>query len=203
MSITLTGNSNYEGAEFRVGDKQKSVVFSFMGSGASAATLRLDDARLPPYGTTAVVYTAPPSVKDASVKVFDKVFALTYDAKRSVWRGTIEVPAGTKGGSYDAVATATGISASAIAQLTVDPKMPIAILQLTPPNVAIGQYAAVRARFLVDVKAGDKIEWSDGTITTLGRPVAGRVFTFSLRVSLRPLYGVLLTTHGRLPIRLL
>jgi hypothetical protein len=203
LSITLTGNSNYEGAEFRVGDKQKSVVFSFMGSGASAATLRLDDARLPPYGTTAVVYTAPPSVKDASVKVFDKVFALTYDAKRSVWRGTIEVPAGTKGGSYDAVATATGISASAIAQLTVDPKMPIAILQLTPPNVAIGQYAAVRARFLVDVKAGDKIEWSDGTITTLGRPVAGRVFTFSLRVSLRPLYGVLLTTHGRLPIRLL
>ena len=202
-SVTLVGNDHYDGAEFLVGEKQKSVVFSFMGGGASAATLHLDDARLPPLGTTEVSYAAPPSVKDAVVKIFERAFALTYDAKRSVWRGTIEVPAGTKGGSYEAVATATGISASATAPLTVDPKMPVAILQLTPPNVAVGQYAAVRARFLVDVRAGDRIEWSDGTVTTLGRPVVGRVFTFTLRVSLRPLYGVLLTRHARLPIRLL
>ncbi len=203
LSVTLVGNDHYEGAEFSVGEKQKNVVFSFMGGGATAATLHLDDARLPPFGTTAVSYAAPPNVKDASVKVFDTSFALTYDAKRSVWRGTIEVPSGTKAGSYDAIATATGISASATATLVVDPKMPIAILQLTPPNVVVGQYASVRARFLVDVKAGDRIEWSDGTITVLGKPVAGRVFTFSLRVSLRPLYGVLLTSHARLPIRLL
>ncbi len=203
LAITLTGTDNYNGAEFLVGEKQKSVVFSFMGGGASAATLHRDDARLPPLGTTSVAYAAPPSVKDAVVTVFGKPVVLAYDAKRSVWRGTIAVPAGTKAGTYDAVATATGISASATAQLTVDPKMSIAILQLTPPNVAVGQYAAVRARFLVDVRAGDKIEWSDGTVTTLGRPVAGRVFTFSLRISLRPLYGVLLTSHARLPIRLL
>ncbi len=203
IPVTLVGTERYQGLEFLIGHKQKDVVFTFLANGASAASVHLDDSRLPPSGTTAVVYTAPPGVKDASVKVFDKAFALTYDAKRSVWRGTIEVPAGTAAGSYDVTATAIGISASASAQLHVDPKMQIAILQVDPPNVAPGQYATVRARFLVDVQAGDRIQWSDGTVTTLGRPVAGRVFTFSLRVSLRPLYGVLLTRHARLPIRLL
>jgi len=202
-SVTLVGNDRYEGAAFVVGHKLKAVVFSFLGGGATAATVRLDDARLPPGGTTAVSYVAPPGIKDASVKVFDRVFALTYDAKRSVWRGTVEVPKDAKIGAYDVTASATGISSAATATLTVDPKIPIAILQVTPPNVAPGQYASVRARFLVDVRAGDTIAWSDGTTTVLGKPVAGRVFTFSLRISLRPLYGTLLTRHARLPIRLL
>jgi len=157
----------------------------------------------PPGGTTAIAYTAPPSVKDAKATFFGKTFALTYDEKRSVWRGTAEVPAGTKAGSYEIAVSATGISTVATASLTVDPHMPIVIVQVTPPNVAPGQYAAVRARFLVDVRAGDTIAWSDGSTTVLGKPVAGRVFTFTLRVSLRPLYGTLLTRHARLPIRLL
>lgn len=203
LSVTLIGNDHYRGAEFVVGEKQKSVVFSFLGSGASAASVRLDDGRLPPGGTTAIAYTAPPSVKDAKATFFGKTFALTYDEKRSVWRGTAEVPAGTKAGSYEIAVSATGISTVATASLTVDPHMPIVIVQVTPPNVAPGQYAAVRARFLVDVRAGDTIAWSDGSTTVLGKPVAGRVFTFTLRVSLRPLYGTLLTRHARLPIRLL
>jgi len=203
LAVTLNGNDKYEGAAFVVGHKVKSVVFSFLGGGASAATVRLDDSRLPPGGTTTVSYVAPPGIKDASVKVFDRVFALTYDAKRSVWRGTIEVPKDAKAAPYDVTASAIGISSVATATLTVDPKVPIAILQVTPANVAPGQYASVRARFLVDVRAGDTIAWSDGTTTVLGKPVAGRVFTFTLRISLRPLYGTLLTRHARLPIRLL
>jgi hypothetical protein len=203
LSVTLVGTDHYQGAAFSIGQKQKNVVFTFLANGATAASVHLNDSVLPPLGTTTVAYTAPPGIQDAVVKAFGKSVSLAFDAKASVWRGTIAVPAGTAAGSYDVVATATGISSSATAQLRVDPKMSIAIMQTTPSNVAVGQYVAVRARFLVDVRAGDTIQWSDGTITTLGKPVAGRVFTFSLRVTLRPLYGVLLTRDARLPIRLL
>jgi len=87
--------------------------------------------------------------------------------------------------------------------LTVDPKMPIAILQTLTENPQLGTYVRVRARFLVDARAGDKILWEDGQSTTLDKPIAGRIFTFSLRLSLRPLHGVLLTRGVKLPISLM
>jgi len=203
MDVTLVGSEGYRGVALSVGETHKNVVFSFLGAGASAATLKIDDGRLPPGATTSVSYAGPPGVSDVSLKIFDHVFDLVYDAKRAVWRGTIDVPAGTKAGSYDAVASAKGIATAATATLTVDPNMPIVLLQVTPADVQPGGYATVRARFLVDVRAGDSIAWSDGSRTVLGRPIAGRVFTFRLHVTLRPLYGTLLTARLKLPIRLL
>ena len=81
--------------------------------------------------------------------------------------------------------------------------MPLAILTYTPPHPVRGDSVHVRARFLVDAREGDKIQWEDGQTTVLGKPVSGRVFTFDLRISLRPLHGALLTKRGTLPIELL
>ncbi|MDP9025033.1 MAG: hypothetical protein M3N13_06660, partial [Candidatus Eremiobacteraeota bacterium] len=128
---------------------------------------------------------------------------MTYDDRAQAWTGHITVPADAKAGSI----TVTAISAHGTqpqgATLTVDPKLPIAIMQTDPPNPQAGQYVRVRARFLVDVKEGDRIAWQDGQTTILGHPLTGRVFTFSLRVSLRPLHGLLLTAAARLPISLM
>ena len=76
-------------------------------------------------------------------------------------------------------------------------------MQMTPPHPEKGDTVLVKARFLVDAHEGEKIQWEDGQTTVLGKPVSGRVFTFNLRISLRPLHGALLTKRGTLPIEIL
>ncbi|HEX8805374.1 MAG TPA: hypothetical protein VF741_00440, partial [Candidatus Aquilonibacter sp.] len=66
-----------------------------------------------------------------------------------------------------------------------------------------GESVLVRARFLVDVRPGDKITWQDGEQTVLGKPVSGRVFTFQKTLTLLPLHGALLTAPGPVPIEVL
>jgi len=85
----------------------------------------------------------------------------------------------------------------------VDPKLSLVTLQFLSHDNQVGQIATIRARFLVDVHAGDKITWEDGTQTVLGKPVSGRVFTFQKELTLLPLHGLLLTPRGPIPIELL
>jgi hypothetical protein len=63
-----------------------------------------------------------------------------------------------------------------------------------------GQYVQVRARFLADVHPGDKIRWLDGQLTKLGAPLTGRVYEFTVKISVQPMRGMLLTKQGQLPI---
>jgi hypothetical protein len=208
VAVELSPREHYRGVVFTVGRFEKKVVFSFLGSGAKAPTaagqsVQLSEARLPPYGSSNVTVPVPQAAKSVSVSVFGRTKPLTYDARAKGWVGEIEVAAGQAAGEYSVTATVGEGTVPAPATLTVDPKMPIAIVQLTPPTAAQGDYVRVRARFLVDARPGDKIEWEDGQTTVLGKPVSGRVFTFTKVLSLRPLHGVLLTAAGRLPIELL
>ena len=113
------------------------------------------------------------------------------------------VPTNAKAGTFPVDAKVASGTQPVSAKITVDPKMPMVIMQMDPQNPTKGQYVHVRARFLVDAREGDRIQWEDGQVTTLGRPLVGRVFTFNLRVSLRPLHGLLLTRVGSLPISLM
>ena len=195
-----------EGTSFTVGRFQKKVVFSFLGSGAGSAvtTMRLLEHRLPPNGTTQVLVTAPATAKSVTVTSFNNTHVpLEYDKARKAWVGELEVPADAKEGDYPIDAVLGVGTAPAGVILTVDPKMPLAIIQYKPANPAKGEVVQVRARFLVDAHEGDKIAWEDGQTTVLGKPVSGRVFTFDLRISLRPMHGALLTKRGSLPIELL
>ncbi|MBV8331918.1 MAG: hypothetical protein JO192_04220, partial [Candidatus Eremiobacteraeota bacterium] len=119
------------------------------------------------------------------------------------WSGEVAVPATAKAGNYSVVPAGASGSAPPPVTLTVDPAMPLAILQYTPAHPSPGALVRVHARFLVDVAAGDKIDWEDGQVTVLSKPVTGRVFTFDVDLSLRPLHGTLLTQGGRLPIEIL
>lgn len=208
IAVELSPREHYRGVVFSVGRFEKKVVFSFLGSGAKAPSalaqvVHLSESRLPPYGTATVTVLVPKQAKSVSTSVFGRTTPLKYDAGIKGWTGEIEVPEGQAGGDYSVAATVEEGTAPAPATLTVDPKLPIAIVQLTPSNPGQGEYVHVRARFLVDARPGDKIEWEDGQTTVLGKPVSGRVFTFTKVLSLRPLHGVLLTAAGRLPIELL
>jgi hypothetical protein len=80
--------------------------------------------------------------------------------------------------------------------------MPLVTFKITPPHPVIGQYVTVRARFLADVRPGDTIRWPNGQITKLSRPVTGRVYVFSVKISEPLMRGLLLTRQAELPITL-
>jgi hypothetical protein len=206
MSAHLASGQQVHDMAFTVGRFEKKVVFSFLGGGSGGAvtTARLLEQRLPPNGTTSVVVSAPQSAKAVTVTSFNNThIALTYDKSRKAWVGEIAVPADAPAGQYPIdAAVASGTSPAGVT-LTVDPKIPLAIMQMTPPHPEKGDTVLVKARFLVDAREGDKIQWEDGQTTVLGKPVSGRVFTFNLRISLRPLHGALLTKRGTLPIEIM
>jgi hypothetical protein len=204
VDVTLAPGGHVDNVNFTAGRFEKKVVFSFVGGAPGAtAAVRVRENRLPPLGATEVAIQAPASMPSVSVTAFEKRIELKYDKDRKEWVGEIEVPADAKPGNYDVAGEVSSGSPPPSATITVDPKMPLAILQMTPRNAVKGQYVQVRARFLVDAREGDKIEWEDGQTTVLPKPVTGRVFTFSVLLSLRPLHGVLLIRGGNLPIELL
>ena len=204
--VSLTSQEHYQGLAFLVGHERKKVVFSFVGGGSAGSArpvVSLSERRLPPFGTTRVKVDAPKDAASIVAMAFGLRAPLAFDERSQLWTGLIAVPADAKAGTYSVTATAGHGSSPEEASLVVDPKLSIAILQTDPPNPQRGQYVRVRARFLVDAKEGDRIQWQDGQTTILPRPLTGRVFTFSLRVSLRPLHGLLVTSVARLPISLM
>jgi hypothetical protein len=208
VSVHLAPGEHYSGVQFSVGQFEKKVVFSILsgGSGAPAPavpTIRLSETRLPPRGTTSVAISGPADAKDVSATAFGKRIALAYDKEIEKWLGEIEVPEHASAGQYPVDGNVHGTAVSPSATLTVDPKLPLVIVQFLSHNNVVGQTATVRARFLVDVHEGDKIVWDDGTQTVLGKPVSGRVFTFQKLLTLLPLHGRLLTPKGAIPIELL
>jgi hypothetical protein len=208
VAITLQSKEHYQGAVFTVGHTEKKVTFSFLGGGGStsapsAPKTHLSESRLPPHGYATVTVDAPQDAGSVTLEAFGQQTALSYDAKAALWRGALSVPTNVKAGSYSIETKVANGTQPQAATLVVDANMPIAIMQTDPANPQLGQYVHVRARFLVDARAGDRIDWADGQMTTLGLPFSGRVFTFNLRVSLRPLHGVLLTKGARLPISLM
>jgi hypothetical protein len=206
VSVHLGPGEQYKGILFSVGHLEKKVVFSLLGGSATPAPttpqVRLRESSLPPRGSTEVTIDAPSSESDVAVSVMGKRFALAYDKGRSKWVGLIEVPATAKSGSYT-VEGAAGKASPKSATLVVDPKLPLALVTYTPRDAGEGQNVTVRVRFLVNARPGDRITWQDGTETILGKPLTGRVFTFTKRLTLLPLHGTLLTQAGSLPIELL
>jgi len=207
VSVHLDPGEHYSGLLFSVGRFEKKVVFTLIsGNGTPAASVlavRLSETRLPPRATTAVAIDAPADAKDVFANAFGKRIALEYDKQDEKWAGEIEVPPLVDPGQYPVTGSVHGTPVPTSATLTVDPKLPLVIAEYLPRNARIGEIVTVRARFLVDVHAGDKITWQDGTQTVLDKPVSGRVFVFHKGLTLLPLHGLLLTAKGTLPIELL
>jgi hypothetical protein len=202
ISVVLAGQQRVDGLVFTVGHKAKPVIFSLMGSEAPA-TMTLTQSSLPPGGATRATVRTTARATAVAINVFGKNFPLAFDKDRNAWTGTIVVPLKVSAGTVQAVAEITAKRpAQASASLTVDSRLQLATFQLTPANPARGQYVRVRAHFLADVAAGTQIRWQDGQITKLGRPIAGRVFEFTVKISEQPLRGLLLTQASDLPILL-
>ncbi|HKU68319.1 MAG TPA: hypothetical protein VJP85_11140 [Candidatus Baltobacteraceae bacterium] len=206
LTVTLDGNENKQGVNFTVGRKLKQVVFSLKETETLAASMTLSERVLPPNGATEAVVDADGAVKSVTAHAFGKSVPFAYDAKRKAWIATIVVPPVVPAGKSTIVADirgARGKSATSVyADLTVDPSLPLVTFKITPARPVIGQYVTVRARFLADVHPGDTIRWPDGQITKLSRPLTGRVYAFSVKISERLMRGLLLTRQGELPITL-
>ncbi len=206
LTISLKAREHYKGAIFKVARKQKKVLFTFFGNAGAAApavapTLQISEPRLPPGGAAEVSVAAP---ADAGIVViaFGQSRPLGYDPARKRWLGEILVPTSARAGRVEVRARAAKGRAPLAAAITVDPRLPIAILSASPVQAKIGEYVTVRARFLADVRPGDRILWADGQKSVLGKPLVGRLFAFTLRLSARPMVGTLVTAHGRFTVRL-
>jgi hypothetical protein len=206
VTVHLGPGEHYKGIVFRVGHLEKKVVFTLLNNSATppplVPVLRLSEGRLPPHGSTDVTISAPADTQDVSVTAFDKRTPLNYDKTRSLWVGSVYVPTTAKAGTYTVTGTA-GKNTPKSASIVVDPTLPLVLVDYTPKNAGEGTEVTVRARFLVEVHPGERITWQDGDVTVLGKPLAGRVYSFKKRLTLLPLHGLLLTPQGPVPIELL
>ncbi len=204
-SQALAPGQHVEDLHFTVRKQMKAIVFSFQG-GTSApppAQLVVRSESLPPGGATTVEFHAAAKARNATVSAFDRSVDLHYDRKANVWTGVVSVPLGTKNGQYDLHAQLQGdVPLSASGQVTVNDTIPLATFVITPHNPIAGQFVTVRAHFLADVREGDEIHWLDGQITKLAKPVSGRVFLFTVKISEHQMSGILLSGASKLPITL-
>lgn len=206
QTVTLDGSENKQGINFTVGKKMKQVVFSLKSTEDAAATMTFSEPVVPPNGATQAVVDPGVAAKSVSAEAFGKRIPFAYDSQRKRWVATIVVPPIAPSGKSTIVADVTpsksGSTASAYADLSIDPSMPLVSFKITPAHPIVGQYVTVRARFLADVHPGDTIRWPNGQITKLSHPVTGRVYVFSVKISERLMRGLLLTRQGELPITL-
>jgi hypothetical protein len=203
QTVKLDPGGQVQGISFHVGIAQKSVVFTLKQVATTAISADLQESQLPPAGATEISVDGVTGAKAVVAAAFGKSFDLAYDKSRNKWVGTIDVPLSAKAGTVDVnVATKGGSNASTTTQLTVDPHIPIARFTMRPRHPARGEYVTVQARFLADVRPGDEIHWLDGQVTKLSYPLTGRVYEFTVKISIQPLTGSLLTRQGELPITL-
>ena len=203
QTITLAAGANAQAARFLVGVGQKNIVFSLKQVGPPPPTVALQETHLPPGGATEVTLDGNASAKRVVAEAFGKQFPLSYDKSRQKWAGTLVVPLSANPGNADVDVSTKGPHASSnTAQVTIDPKIPLATFVMTPRHPMHGQYVTVQARFFADVHPGDQIRWLDGQITKLTHRLTGRVYQFTVKISVQPLRGLLLTGQGELPITL-
>lgn len=203
QTVTVNPGANVQGVRFLVGTVQKNVVFTLKAVGPLAPSVSFEESTLPPGGATEIAVDADAKAKRVEAKAFGKTVPLAYDKGRKKWIGMIVVPLSAPSGTTTIDVNVKGAQpASTSADMTVDPKMPLVTFTMTPRRPAIGQYVTVRARFLADVHPGDKIRWLDGQITKLSRPITGRVYEFTVKISIQPMHALLLTRQGDLPITL-
>ncbi len=202
QSITVGPDGHIEGIRFVITHKQKSVVFSLKSGAASVATeMGVQQTALPPGGATEIWVDGDARAHSVIVTAFEKRIALAYDKKRKKWVGEVVVPITAAPGTATFLADVDAAQkGSASTDLKVDPALPVANFTTIPHRPMRGQYVQVRARFLADVHPGDRIRWLDGQLTKLGSPITGRVFEFTVKISVQPMRGLLLTKQGQLPI---
>jgi hypothetical protein len=205
LQIDFTGESK-TGVNFTVGHKLKAVVFSLKIAQPVGATLAFSEPALPPRGSAVASVDANGPAESVAGTAFGKRFAFDYDPARKRWIATIVVPASTAPGRatiFAEIRRAKKSQAETVsADLNIDPQIPLISIKMIPGRPVPGQYVTVRARILGDVQPGDTIRWLDGQITKLSRPVTGRVYVFSVKISERIMHGTLLTRQGGLPITL-
>ena len=203
LQVHLSGAGRVTGQNFRIGEGEKGVVFTFNGSETNIVTARALTTRLPPGASTQIVVKTSQPVTKVTATVFGVASSLVFHTGNKSWIGDARIPAGAKPGPAAITIDATGKSNGATdVQVTVDPSIPIVTLTLNPAQPQRGQYVHVRAHFLVDAKEGDKIIWQDGSFVILPKPRTGRYFEFDAKVTSIPFRGALLTATGQLPLTL-
>ncbi|MFN2527851.1 MAG: hypothetical protein ABR584_03945 [Candidatus Baltobacteraceae bacterium] len=198
--IELKGSEHSKGVLFTIGRKNKPVVFS-LHQDVEPAQMVLAQPVLPPGGATPVRVSIPSPAEAVTLSAFGRNSPLVPDGTHRVWTGVVVVPPDAPARSVDISAEATGRHHfEASASLGVDAKMALVSVNIEPSRPQPGQYVRVRARILANVLAGDVILWADGSRTRLGRPISGRIYEFTVKISLYPFRGQILIGSSKLPI---
>jgi len=203
LQVHLPGAGRVSGQDFKIGQGDKGVVFTFNGSETNVITARALTTRLPPGASAPLIVKTSQPVTKVTATVLGVVSSLVFHTADKSWVGAARVPVTAKSGPTAITIDATGKTSGATdVQITVDPSIPIVKLTVTPAQPQRNQYVHVVARFLVDAKQGDKIIWQDGTFVLLPKPRTGRYFEFDTKITAIPFRGSLITATGNLPITL-
>ena len=199
--VELKPGAHVEGIDFEIGEKQRDIVFTFKKD-VAVSTMQVAPATLPPGGVADVTVFLKKPVSAITVSAFG-ISSPLHKTRFDRWSGEIDIPLTAPSGTADVSSHVAGLSgADSSAEITVDPALPLANFVLNPPHPYPGQYVHVRARFFVAVNTGDTIQWQDGTVTVLSKPSPGRIFSFNVKTTVRPFRGQLLTSRGKLPIKI-
>ncbi|MBV9438784.1 MAG: carboxypeptidase regulatory-like domain-containing protein, partial [Candidatus Eremiobacteraeota bacterium] len=196
-TLTLATGERVEDVRLALEPRARDIDFSFNGSQTTVLQVALADPAVPPGGSARIAVFASAPVDAVEAEALGRTFPLAADDRRH-WRGEVLVPFGTPDGALDVVIRSGSLAQHA--SLAVNATLPLVTLQTTPANPAPGSYAVVRARFAAPARKDDRIRWQDGAVTTLGAPLAGRVFAFSVKISELPFSGVLSCAGEKVPI---
>jgi hypothetical protein len=170
-----------DGIQFKLGSEPKEVVYTFNGAKKTTLQIATDLIKAPPGALVHVTVTGAP--KGATGVKLDTDNFGSHELKRAgeAWVGSIVVPLTLGKGDYAISASAEGASATGDAVVTVDPKIPLVLVHISPQHPSPGHSIRVVARIDAPVAEGDQVNFPDGYTVKLPKP-NGRVFAFDMRI---------------------
>lgn len=198
--VDLPAGAHVQGVAFTVSQKARDIDFSFKGAQAATLQVTMSRAIVPPGGAAEIAVNSSAKVDAVVADVFGRTFTLASRDGRH-WSGEILAPLGTPNGPADVIVKSGSLAEHA--SLAVDAALPLASVALAPAHPGVGKYVTARVRFAAPAHEGDEIRWRDGQVTRLGKPIAGRVFGFTVKITELPFAGLLYCRGESVPISLI
>ncbi len=198
--FTLAGGQAITGAVFRLGEEQKSVVYTFGDGKRRPISVVLDPQAAAPGALVQVIArTTAQGLKTlyAESDVFGR-FPLSYNPRSEAFEASFIAPAATKGSYALTVSSHQGSTSDGDASLTIDPDIKLVVIRTSPAKPLADHTFRLTAKIYAPVEEGDAVVFEDGYTLKLPKP-SHRVYAFDMRMWSHgiPYTGEIVTKAGR------
>jgi hypothetical protein len=197
LAAKLAAGGSVDKLHFTIGSKPRNVVFSFKQGDVNVLDVHVPLSPQPAgVGVPITVKTSEAATAVNVTGIGGPPVALTPTADKKSWHGLLHVSALARSGVIPLTVKAEGPHpGDGSASITINQDLQIAFFVLNPARPTVNQFVHVRARFFTEVQQGDRIAWSDGAVTVLGKP-QGSIVSFDVKMAAVPYVGTL-TAGGR------